>query len=267
MYTVTQYPQGTFCWLDGQTTDQEQADAFYKAVLGWDVQRVPIGDYGEYSLYQVQGRDVAGLATLPPDSEQPPSWTVHIAVDDVAAMTERARELGATVLAEPFEVMENGRMSLIADPTGAVVSLWQAKNHIGAGIVNTTGAMCWNELMTPDVEAAKTFFADLFGWTYQAMDDEEGYWFILNHNGRMNGGIMALPEGVPAPMWNNYFTVEDLDATIEAIKANGGAVYGEVIPSAAGKSITASDPAGAYFSPIEAHTVDPWLEHDAATTA
>ena len=90
-------------------------------------------------------------------------------VADVEASTAKAKELGGAVLTEPMDVMDAGRMSVLADPTGAVFCLWQAKGSIGAQLVNEPFSLTWNELMTPDVEAATTFYGGLFGWKGESM--------------------------------------------------------------------------------------------------
>ena len=82
--------------------------------------------------------------------------------DEAAA---RAAELGANVAAEPFDVMDVGRMAVIIDPVGAALCLWEARSHIGASLVNTPGSMTWNDLITPDPAGSAKFYGDLFGWT------------------------------------------------------------------------------------------------------
>ena len=61
--------------------------------------------------------------------------------------------------------MDAGRMAVLQDPTGAVFQVWQAKNSIGAKILNEPGALCWTELTTTDTKAAEAFYTKLFGWT------------------------------------------------------------------------------------------------------
>ena len=92
----------------------------------------------------------------------PPHWTSYISVEDADATAARAGELGgAAVFREPFDVLDAGRVAAIRDPTGAIVSLWQPRSRIGATLVNDVGALCWNELSTPDPEAAAKFYEPL----------------------------------------------------------------------------------------------------------
>lgn len=259
MFTVTKYPQGTISWADCSSTDVEKSKQFYADVLGWNFTDVPMGDGQFYTMYEVDGKSVAGLG--PQQGDIPSIWNTYISVDDVDAMAAKVTELGGSVHVPPMDVFDSGRMMVFQDPTGAYISLWQPKNHIGAGLVNTVGAMCWNELMTRDVEKAKTFFADLLGWEYQKMDGMD-YWLIMN-NGRMNGGIMPIGDDNPdmPPNWSVYFNVADIDEAMKKVEASGGKqitpIMGEADTSP-GRFVPVSDPSGAVLLLIQAIQADPW---------
>jgi predicted enzyme related to lactoylglutathione lyase len=137
MGQVERYPNGTFCWIDVGTTAVAGAKAFYGGLFGWEFEDQPAGEGDAYTLCRLQGRDVAGIHRHDPDEGI--GWASSIAVDDLEAVTSRARELGATVLAEPFDVPGAGRTAVLRDPSGAVVSLWQPRGHAGAGLVNEVG--------------------------------------------------------------------------------------------------------------------------------
>src|SRR5262249_60340994 len=94
----------------------------------------------------------------------PPHWNSYVSGDDVDAMTAKVEGAGGTVMAPPFDVMEAGRMSVVQDPTGAVILLWQAKESIGARLVNEAGTVSWSELRTPDVPKGAAFYNKVFGW-------------------------------------------------------------------------------------------------------
>ena len=74
---------------------------------------------------------------------------------------------GGGVLAPPMDVMDLGKMAIFTDTTGAAFGVWQPGTFIGAARVNGAGALCWNELGTRDVEGAKAFYGEVFGWTVQ----------------------------------------------------------------------------------------------------
>ena len=214
----TSYPNGTFSWVENATTDQEAAKSFYAELFGWDYEDSPVGDGIYYSMAKLGGKYVAAIAPQQPDEQAmgvPPHWNSYISVDDVDAVSARIAELGGTVHAPPFDVMDVGRMSAISDSTGAVVYLWQAKQHIGAGLVNAPGAFCWTELATREVERAQEFWNELLGWTYQQVSEAPAYWTIYN-DGNPNGSVRLLGDELPPETpahWFVYFAVESIDAS------------------------------------------------------
>ncbi len=147
------YTPGTFCWTELTTTDQAEAKEFYGGLLGWVADDRPIGD-GDYvySMMQRDGKPVAAIATQPDqqrESGAPPLWNSYISVESADATAERAKELGATVHAPPFDVMDVGRMAVIQDPQGAHFELWEPKAHFGAALVNAPGALVWTSSEPP----------------------------------------------------------------------------------------------------------------------
>src|SRR3954468_7531811 len=170
----TSHPHGAFSWVDNATTDQEAAKSFYAAMFGWDYRDSPVGDGVYYSMALKDGANAAAIAPQQQDEISqgiPPHWNNYVTVDDVDAVSARVGELGGTLVVEPFDVMDVGRMSVLIDPTGGVLCLWEARSNIGAGVVNEHGALCWNELNTRDVEAAQAFYGELLGWTFEKIPD------------------------------------------------------------------------------------------------
>src|ERR1700754_4372339 len=149
----TSHEPGTISWTDLATTDQDAAKEFYGGVFGWSFEDLPIDDETVYSMAQVSGKNAAAISPQQPsETEQaiPPHWNVYVTVEDVDAASEKTAEAGGSLLAGPFDVMDAGRMSVIADPAGAVLCLWEAKANIGAGIVNVPGALSWADNPTTD---------------------------------------------------------------------------------------------------------------------
>jgi predicted enzyme related to lactoylglutathione lyase len=249
----TSYAPGTFNWVDLQTDDQEGAKAFYSALFGWDYDEVPIGDGMVYSMAQLQGHSVAALGPSQGE-DMPPHWNCYVSVEDVDASAARAAELGATLLAEPFDVFDAGRMAAFQDPEGAVLCVWQAKENIGAGLVNAPGALTWNDLLSPDVEASAAFYRALFGWEISEIEGSEGqYWSVVNQ-GRSNGGIMPLPPG-GHPAWNLYFGSQDADATVVRARELGGeTVMGPMDIQNGTRFAILRDPSNAVFSVVAGPT-------------
>jgi predicted enzyme related to lactoylglutathione lyase len=179
-------------------------------------------------------------------------WSSYVSVEDVEATAKRAGELEAAVIAEPFDVMDSGRMAVVRDPTGAHLHLWQPGRHAGAGRVNETGCMVWNELATPDVEKASGFYRELMGW--EAEPDATGYATIRVGDG-INGGMRPLRDSEP-PNWLLYFTVPSADEAAEQVRASGGEVLAGPADATVGRIVVVRDPQGAMFALYEGD-VDP----------
>ncbi len=146
MGTRTEYAPGTFCWIELQAGDQERAKRFYAELLGWSYDDHAIGDGVTYSMAKVDGDEVAAISPPRAGDPSPPHWNNYVSVEDAARSAARAAELGGSVLADAFDVLEAGRMAVIQDPTGAVLALWEPGESIGATLVNAIGAFTWNEL-------------------------------------------------------------------------------------------------------------------------
>jgi uncharacterized protein len=243
----TSYAPGTFSWAELATSDAEAAKAFYADVFGWDYDDRPMGDGQVYSIALRDGRNVAALFA----SDEPPHWNCYVTIASVDETTPRVTELGGTVMAEPFDVMDAGRMSVVADPAGAALSLWEPRANPGAGLVNVPGAMTWNDLVTPDPDGAARFYGALFGWTTEEMPDSGGYRVIRNGE-RSNGGIMPLdPERMGAdtpPSWTPYFGHEDVNRLEGEVGALGGRVLSGAMRMPTGAFAVLGDPQGAVFA-------------------
>ena len=226
----TEYEPGTPCWIDLSTPDQDAAADFYGALFGWTVEEGESPEEtGGYRVATKDGHAVGGVMKTMQEG-QPPAWMTYMSVEDVDATTERAREAGGSVLAEPMSVLDFGRMAVIADPTGAVFGLWQPGKNVGAGLVNEPGSMTWNELNTRDTEAARSFYGAVFGWEFDEMEFEGGPYVNVRRagDGEMTAGMLdmgsrGIPEEVPAH-WQVYFAVDDADASVETTKQNGGSL-------------------------------------------
>ena len=243
----TSYPPGTFSWVDLQTTDQDAAKSFYSDLLGWEYEEVPIGDGATYSMAKLQGRSVAAIGGVQGD-DMPPHWNCYVTVESADASADRARELGATLIAPPFDVFDAGRMAAFSDPQGAVLSVWEPKENIGAGLVNAPGALSWNDLITPDVEASASFYRALFGWQIEPTPGADGQYWTITNDGRQNGGLLPMiPGGHPA--WNLYFVVDDVDAAIALTdERGGGTVMGPMDLPGDSRFVILRDPQNAVFS-------------------
>jgi predicted enzyme related to lactoylglutathione lyase len=242
----TSHTQGTFSWADLSTSDADGAQSFYKGLFPWESEDLPIPGDGVYTMLRLDGKAAAAISAA--REGQMTAWLAYITVDDVDAMARRAGELGGTVHAEPFDVMQAGRMTVLQDPTGAVFALWQARDSIGAEIVNGPGALCLTQLNTNDPGRAEEFYTRLFDWRVeQVQGGDQPYWGIFLGE-RVNAGMMQLPPGNPAPPhWLVYFGIDDVDAAAERIGASGGTVMVPKTEVPGGHIVVAQDPQGAVF--------------------
>lgn len=261
MPNVDGHQPGKFCWAELATLDVAAAKKFYGALFGWTFADFPMGEFGEYTIFRINDRDVAAAYPMMPDQRAqgiPPNWMSYVSVasaDDIAAKTPT---LGGTVLAEPMDVFEMGRMVVLQDPTGAVMAVWQPMTHKGFGLTAEPGTFCWSELWTPDTEKAKTFHTTLYGWQTEIMPALSGTDYTIFKTGADSttgvGGMIdstSVPGNVP-PHWLPYFQVADCDASTEKAKAAGANVFMTPvdIPNV-GRFSMLADPQGAAFALIK----------------
>jgi len=117
-----------FVHVELHTNDVERARKFYTSLFGWKLQDVPMpGGGGPYTMIDVGGGTGGGMMANPAPGT-PPHWVAYVGVDNIDASTKKAKELGATVLVDVMDVGEFGRMSVVNDPTGATLAMWQAKS-------------------------------------------------------------------------------------------------------------------------------------------
>jgi uncharacterized protein len=243
----TSHTPGSFSWAELPTSDVDGAKRFYGELFGWDYDDQPMpGDAGAYTLAMLNGKQVAAL--FPAREGMPTFWNSYVTVESADSTATRASDLGGTLMAEPFDVMEAGRMAIIQDPTGAVFSVWQPHGSIGATWVNGPGALSLNQENTSDPETAQRFYSELFGWRFEDVSSEETrYWGIYNRE-RLNGGMMGLPPGGEMPShWLVYFGSEDVDADAERLGGLGAQVMVPPTDVPGGRFLVAQDPQGAIF--------------------
>ena len=263
-FTVTKYPQGAFSWVDCSTSDAD-ARHFYASLLGWDIEEAPMGGGLTNYTFLRDGHRIAALSELPPQmAHLPPSWNSYVTVDDVDVLAPAVQKLGGTVLVEPFDISDNGRLLMCQDPQGAAISFWQPINHIGAGLVNTPGALSWNELWTADLPSSKAFYGALLGWAFEAGPGVPVYTTIWNQ-GRRNGGILSMDEDMAAetpPMWVPHVSVADIEAAARRVVQLGGTVHvGPRTNADANRWLLFADPQGALCYLMQLNNPEPWLEH------
>jgi predicted enzyme related to lactoylglutathione lyase len=114
---------GAISWSELMTTDLKAAQSFYAQLFGWEFERAPYEEM-EYIVVKANGREIAGLMTIPPEAEgTPPCWGDYVTVDDVDATARKVEELGGKICVPPRDIPEVGRFCVIQDPQGAFISV------------------------------------------------------------------------------------------------------------------------------------------------
>ena len=166
------YNPGEFCWVDLASPDLDASKAFYGDLIGWDLMESPDPEtYGNYGMFTQGGKVVAGLGPLMSE-DQPPAWASYVCVDDLSETQKKVEAAGGQVMMGDIEIPGGvGSMAVCADSEGAVFCLWQPGETKGAQLVNEVGTWTWNQLSTRDLEGAKRFYGEVFGWTAEVSEE------------------------------------------------------------------------------------------------
>jgi uncharacterized protein len=244
------YIPGVPCWIDTSQPDPEAAVAFYSGLFGWEFEDVmPPESPGKYFTARLRGGDVAAVGSIPEGAPPTAMWNTYIWVESADQTASEVLDAGGKALMEPFDVMDAGRMAVFADPEGAVICVWQAKEHKGARIVNEAGSLNFNGLNTRDVEGAKSFYGAVFGWRTLTLEGGAQMWTLPGYGDHLEQGspglrkqmaemgapagfedvvasINPIGDGQPdaAAHWNVTFAVDDADATAAKATELGGKV-------------------------------------------
>ncbi len=257
MPTITTHAPGTFCWPELATSDYQGAKKFYTALFGWTVNEQDMGGGEMYGMLLLEGASVGALCRLQKDEAArgvPPHWNSYVTVASADESAAKAKQLGGTVLKEPFDVFDVGRMAVIQDPTGAPFCVWQARKHAGAGVLNEPGALSWTELMTADPGKARAFYTGLFGWSTEEYPMGPNLYTVYKRGTDAAGGMMKITSdmGPAPPNWMPYLGVESCDATVA--KATGLGARTIVPPTSvpmAGRFAVIADPQGAHLGILQ----------------
>jgi predicted enzyme related to lactoylglutathione lyase len=265
------YLPGVPCWVDTSQPDPEAAVDFYRGLFGWEFEDVmPPESEGKYFMARLRGGDVAAVGSIPEAAPPMAMWNTYIWVDSADDAASKVRDAGGGVLMEPFDVMDAGRMAVVTDREGAAFCVWQAKQNQGAQIVNEPGSLSFNGLGTRDIEAAKSFYGSVFGWTTLDVGGGAEMWTLPaygDHLERDNpdlrkqlaetGGppgfedvvasINPLPDDQPdtPAHWSVTFAVEDADATAARATELGGTLVVPPLDAPWVRMTIINDPQGA----------------------
>ena len=274
------YPAGVPCWLDTAQPDPKGATEFYGGLFGWSfADQMPDGSPTSYFVATLRDLPVAGVGGQPEGTpDGPATWSHYVAVESADQAAAKAKNAGGSVIMEPFDVLDAGRMAVLADPEGASFCVWEAKDLPGAVLVNEYGTWNFSELNTRDLDGAAQFYGAVFGWERSGfeMNGMEFSMFRMPGYGEFleqrNPGLrdemaeQSAPEGfedavtwiipmdqnqVPAdvpPHWSVTFAVEDADESAKRAGELGGTVVAGPMDAGPTRMAIITDPAGATFS-------------------
>src|SRR4051812_42083256 len=267
------YIPGVPCWVDTTQPDADAAASFYGGLFGWELENsMPPDAPGKYFMARLRGQDVAAVSSQMGDAPSAATWNTYVWVENADETAAKVRDAGGTVLSEPFDVMEAGRMGVFADPAGAVFCVWQPNQHRGAGLVNEHGSGNFNVLNTRDVGAAARFYGPVFGWELldvggAPMWAMPAYGDFLErrtpgtraNTAAMGGparfeevvaGIMPIPDDQPdtPEHWSVTFGVDDADAIAAKASELGGQVLVAPFDAPWVRMTVIADPQGATFT-------------------
>jgi predicted enzyme related to lactoylglutathione lyase len=198
----------------------------------------------------VAGKDVAGIGPKMM-AEAPTAWTIYVGAPDAADTAKQAEAAGGKVLAPPMAVGDQGHMTIIADPSGAAIGVWQPMAMAGSPVIGEANAFGWSELNARGVEKAKSFYKKVFGWGEKTSDMGEGTQYTeFQLAGESIAGGMEMNPMVPAEVpsyWMPYFTVADVDKAHEKATGLGATAMVEPQDFPGGRFSIVSDPQGAAF--------------------
>ena len=235
---------GSFCFAELHTADVEGAKRFYGDLLGWTAVDSPAEGY---TLFQVDGKDVAGLRRVEQSASR---WIPFLSVPSADAVSAKALQLGAAVVTPAADTHDLARTAVVRDPAGGLLGLWEARHHPGAAMLDEPGSLWWAELLTRDVAVAKTFYSNLLGW--RAVDTlKYGIRYSVFKVGDESlAGLLPIGAdwGAVSPYWQILFAVDDCDSLVERAKKSGGSlIFGPNDVPNAGRAAIVSDPRDAVF--------------------
>jgi uncharacterized protein len=261
MTEPTGYQHGVPSWVDTWQPDADAAMDFYKAVLGWEAEDTMLeGVPGKHYMCRQHGLDVAAVVSQPDGAPPVTAWTTYVWVDDADATVEKVKEAGGSVVKEPSDALDGGRIAIVADPSGAAIGVWQPGAHRGAQLVNAPGAWAMSRLSTDDTERAKRFYETVFGWnheTFGARGTEMTLWEVPGYVGglpeqpvsREVVATMGPPgeNGEAPPHWGVDFWIADVDAAAAAAADHGARIVSGPydIPEVGMRRVELLDPQGA----------------------
>ena len=255
-----QAPQGDFIWYELMSPDPEGSKTFYDAVVGWDISEAAPEFQGYRMIGRSDGKFAGGVLPISAEMQQHgarPTWLGYIHVTDVDRSVGKIEQAGGKSLMPATDIPNVGRIAMVADPQGA--PFYVMKPIPPAGDPNAKSDVFsaseqqrvgWNELQTSDVEGARRFYGDQFGWGSEEYMDmgEMGLYRFFDQQGTRIGALFDA-SNEQRSHWRFYIRVPSISAAKEAAERGGGTIHMGPQQVPTGEYVViGSDPQGAEFA-------------------
>jgi uncharacterized protein len=228
---IAEIQLGMPCWFELTSINPCQSSAFLNSLFGWTTQDIPMGS-GIYSFLRNSNGTVGAMWEMPKEQKSTGMqsfWSVNFLVADCDQSNERAVSLGAKSIVAPVDAGEHGRMSVLADPGGAMFCLWQSNSHTGDLVMFENYSIGWVELTTRSTQQAREFYGSLFGWDFTESPipiPNSGNYVEYAIGSTRYGGLLPMNSdwGDMPSHWSIYIPVPGVDACVARTKELGGKV-------------------------------------------
>lgn len=242
-------------WIDLASHDAEASRTFYRKLFGWQIDVNPDPQYGGYGRAVVEGKDVAGIGPAQ-SADQPTVWSFYIGTENADESARLVEAAGGKIIAPVFDVGDQGRMAVFADPVGAYISAWQPTKMGGFQKQGAANVFTWGELNARSRDDALSFYQSIFGWGIKRSEvPGQPSYVEFQVDGESIAGATELPAEAPAGManyWLVYFGVDDVDAAFDKAIGLGATQMVEPQDFPGGRFAIVTDPQGATFGLLKA---------------
>ena len=247
-----EYPAGAPCWVDLLVVDVPRAQTFYAALFGWEWRA---GDAlsGGYRLALHDGHPVAGISRRPDNVAVPSQWTTYLRVDAIEVVTATLASFGGQPLGQPVSLGGLARTLVARDPGGTFFGLWQPDSLGGSGLLDSPGALAWNELLTRSYDEVKAFQSAVFGHAFDDQSDEgEPRWSVAStSDGNPAYGLAEIGDEWPSEIsshWVVSFATQNVVASVAAALDHGATLLQGPFEGPFGLGAVLSGPEGEVFA-------------------
>ena len=260
------HAHGTPNWVDLHTGHIDKARLFYDALLDWSfhhrftltavsdrlhpaAEPGPAGPSNTLMAFRNE-QPVAELVERGSTFDEAAmlsNWFPYVYVDDLDATLALVEPAGGLVLGPPAERSDLARVATILDPSDALLCLWEPATSIGSSSLHRPGALAWIELETTDLDRARKFYGDLFGWDGGEVESpgQPGPYLVFTSNGERVAGATETPLSQLPASWCPSFAVPEVDLATAVATEHGGVVMVEPTDMPVGRQSVLVDPVGA----------------------